>query len=79
MAKSTILDAVLVVLGGSQHPMSSTEIHHRIASRSLYAFKARDPIAIVRAAIQKHLRTHGGAAQPAARLRRVDRDRYIAI
>ena len=75
MARTTILDAVLSVLDGPS-AMSAKEIFDRISSRSLYSFKARDPIAIVRAAIQKHLRTHGGGDQPAARLRRVERDRY---
>lgn len=76
MSRITILDAVVAVLADARAPQSSREIHDRIVARSLFSFNARDPIGIVRAAIRKHLRTHGGAGQPTARLRQVERDRF---
>lgn len=79
MARTTILDAALLVLDQAGKPLSASEIHDALVKRALYSFKAQDPISIVRAAIRKHLRTHGAAGQPPARLRLVDRDRYSAV
>ena len=76
MPRNTILDAVVQVLRDERVPRSSKEIMDRVVERSLFTFKARDPVAVVRAAIRKHLQTHGEAEQPPARVRQVDRDRY---
>ena len=77
MPRTTILDAVVQVLRDERDPRSTKEILDRVVERSLFTFQARDPAGMVRAAIQKHLRTHGGDDQPPARVRRVDRDRYL--
>jgi hypothetical protein len=76
MSRVTILDAVVLVLSNDQVPRSAKEIRDRVVARSLFAFKARDDIGVVRAAIRKHLRTHGGTGQPPARVRMVERDRF---
>lgn len=76
MRTNTILEAVVQVLREEPIPRSAEEIRDRIVERSLFSFKAVDTVAIVRAAIRKHLRTHGQAEQPPARVRQVDRDRY---
>src|SRR5688500_17212027 len=55
-------------------PRSAKEILDRVIGRSL----TRDPVGIMRAPIWKHLRTRGGDDQPSARVRHVDRDRYLA-
>lgn len=72
--RTTILEAVAKVV--DEVPRSAADIHARIVDRGLFAFKAQDPVAIVRAAIRKHLRTHGGDGQPAALVRSVDRDHF---
>jgi hypothetical protein len=73
--KRTILDSIVMVL--DQVPRSASEIHGRIVGASLFEFKAQDPIAMVRAAIRAHLKSHGAAGQPPARVRVVERDRYV--
>ena len=78
MRRVTILDAVFEVLRTEEQPLSAKEIHERISGRSLFAFKAVDPVAMVRAAIRKHLCTHGAVGQPVARITIVGRDRYQA-
>jgi hypothetical protein len=72
--RTTILEAVVKVV--DQVPRTAAEIHALIVSRGLFAFKAQDPVAMVRAAIRKHLSAHGGDGQPAALLLAVDRDRF---
>lgn len=72
--RTTILDAVSRVV--DEVPRTAAEIYDLIIARGLFEFKARDPVAIIRAAIRKHLRTHGGDGQRAARVRLVDRDRF---
>jgi hypothetical protein len=68
---------VVTVLSAEAKPRTCAEIHQMIVARELFTFKARDPVAMVRSAIRKHLRAHGGAGQPPARIRHVDRDRYL--
>lgn len=70
--RTTILDAVKQVV--DEVPRTAADIHASIVARGLFEFKAQDPVAMVRAAIRKHLRTHGGAGQPQALVRQVDRD-----
>ncbi len=74
--RTTILDAVIAVLTADKTPRSSAEIQKLIEERKLFQFKAKDPVGIVRSAIRKHLRGHGGPGQPRARLKQVDKDRY---
>ena len=74
---TTILDAVVQVLKGEHRPRTVQEIYSVIVERSLYTFEAHDPVGVLRSTIRKHLRSAGGAGQPAARLRRVDSDRYL--
>jgi hypothetical protein len=45
--------------------------------KSLFTFNAKDPVGILRSALRKHLAAHGGQGQPAARVRLIDRDRYV--
>lgn len=74
--RTTILDAVVTVLSGEAKPRTCAEIHQMIVDKQLFTFRAKDPVGIVRSALRKHLRTHGGPGQPAARVRQMDRDRY---
>ncbi|MCE7890294.1 MAG: hypothetical protein DYH12_11445 [Sorangiineae bacterium PRO1] len=76
MSRTTILDAAVQVLAGERAGLSAKDIHERIVARSLFTFKARDPVGVLRAAVQKHLRTHGGDDQPPALLRKLGRDLY---
>ncbi|MBI2388622.1 MAG: hypothetical protein HYV09_03310 [Deltaproteobacteria bacterium] len=66
------------VLRAPKAPKSAAEIHAAIVDRGLYDFKAKDAIGVIRSAIRKHLRSHGGAGQPPSRVTAVDRDRYTA-
>lgn len=76
MSRATILEAVLDVLSREHAPLSAAEIRDRVVARSLFPFKTKDTLGVVRAAIRRHLRTHGGAGQTAARLRRVSDDQF---
>jgi hypothetical protein len=79
MGRMTILDVTHSVLASAKQPLTAQEIHAAVVEQSLFTFKARDPVAIVRAAIRKHLRSHGGPGQPPARLRQVDGGRFVAM
>lgn len=74
--RTTILDAVVAVLSAERAAKTSAEIHKLIEEKKLFQFNAKDPVGIVRSAIRKHLRSHGGTGQPSARLKLVDKDRY---
>lgn len=79
LSRTTIMDAVVQVLPRDGLPRSSTEIHRLIVEKSLFTFRAQDPVSMVRAALRKHLAAHGGAGQPDARVRHVERDRYVIV
>lgn len=69
----TILDACVDVLKAEGSALSADEIYERIISRNLYSFGAKDPVAILRGTIRKHLKS------PAAhRLRETSPKRYEA-
>ena len=76
MARSTILDAAVQVLSADRKARTPKEIHEEIVAKGLYSFGAQDPVGMVRATLRKHLRSHGGAGQPASRVKRLDEDRY---
>lgn len=52
----TILDACVEVLESSGKPLSAEEIMHAIREKGLYEFRAKDPSAVMRATLRKHLR-----------------------
>lgn len=79
MSRTTILDAVIQALPRDGVPRSAKEIHQLIVDRSLFTFQAQDPVGILRAALRKHLAAHGGQGQPPARVRQVERDRYVLV
>ncbi len=79
MSRTTILDAVAQALPRDGVPRSAAEIHKIILDKSLFTFRAQDPVSILRSAIRKHLATHGGPGQPVARVRQVERDRYVLV
>lgn len=74
--RTTILDAVVTVLSAEGKPRTCAEIHQLIVDKQLFTFRAKDPVGMVRSAIRKHLRAAGGAGQPKARVKAVERDRY---
>lgn len=76
MARTTILDAVVQVLGSDRKSRTPKEILDEITSKGLYTFGAADPVAMVRATLRKHLRTHGGAGQDAPRIKVLEGDHY---
>lgn len=75
--RTTILEAIVQSLPRDSLPRSSKEIHQLIVDKSLFTFRAQDPVSMVRSALRKHLAAHGGQGQPPARVRQVDRDRYV--
>ncbi len=75
--RTTILDAIVQAVPRDGVPRSSKEIHQLILAKSLFTFHAKDPVGIVRSAIRKHLAAHGGKDQPPARIRQVERDRFV--
>ena len=79
LSRTTIIDAIVQVLPRDELPRSSAEIHRLIVDKALFTFRAQDPVSMVRAALRKHLAAHGGAGQPSARVRHVERDRYVIV
>jgi hypothetical protein len=77
MPRTTILDAVVLALPRDGVPRSAKEIRDLIVERSLFTFRAQDPVGILRAAIRKHLASHGAEGQPSARVRQQGRDSYV--
>jgi len=77
--RTTLLDAVVAVLTAEKAARSSAEIQKLIEQKNLFQFKAKDPVGIVRSAIRKHLRSHGGQEQPKARLKVVEKDRFAVV
>ncbi len=79
MPRITILDAVVHALPRDGVPRTAKEIHQLVVDKALFTFNAKDPASIVRSALRKHLAAHGGQGQPPARIRQVDRDRYLIV
>jgi hypothetical protein len=57
----TILDAICEVLKANPSPQSTKAIHDAIVARSLFTFGAKDPMAMVRSTIRRHLRESEGS------------------
>jgi hypothetical protein len=58
-------------------PRTARQIHDLIVAKSLFTFRAQDPVGILRSALRKHLASHGAEGQPPARVRQIDRDSYV--
>lgn len=58
MEKRTVAQAVIEVLQAAQQPMTISDITQAILDKNLYTFTAKEPRAIVRAAIER--RCEGG-------------------
>jgi len=54
----TILDACVKVLENNPKPLTPEQIYHSIQKQSLFTFKAKEPLSIVRGTLRKHLRTN---------------------
>ena len=50
------MDACVTVLESSDQPLKAEEIMARIQQAGVYEFKAKDPLAILRGTLRKHLR-----------------------
>lgn len=74
--KATIIDAVVEVLRAETRPATAKEIHDRIVEMKLFEFAAKDPVAMVRAAIRKHLRLSKDPGSNPPRLKQTGRDSY---
>lgn len=73
MARTTILDACVKVLSGSEEPLSPGEIYRQIVDNKLFEFQAKAPCSILRSSIRKRLRKEGGQ-----RIRDVGNGQYSA-
>lgn|GEM_PF-6371127 len=49
----TVLEAALIVLGKSGKPLSVAQIYSKIQDMGIYTFRAKDPKAVVSAALRK--------------------------
>lgn len=49
----TVLEAAMVVLRESKEPLSVQQVYDGIRQRNLYTFRAKDPKAVVSAALRK--------------------------
>jgi hypothetical protein len=54
----TYLEAAIIVLAASEHPLSSVEIIERIAEQNLIVFTGRTPAATLSAALYRNLGKH---------------------
>ena len=54
MAKKTLAVVIAEVLQAHPAPMSAADVHEKIASASLFEFKSKDPVGIVRNALSRH-------------------------
>jgi hypothetical protein len=77
MARRTVLEAAVEALRAAKGPRSPVELHAAIIRQGLYEFRAKDAVGVVRAALRRHVSTHGGPGQPVAQLRAVEHDRYV--
>ena len=75
--RRTILEAVVQALPRDDVPRTAKDIHDLIVAKSLFPFRAQDPVGVLRAAIRKHLASHGAEGQPPARVRQQGRDSYV--
>ena len=61
----TIKQAIAEIMGMADRPMSVSEVYQAIIDNDFYAFKAEDPIGIVRSQIRRHCEgIHFSAASP---------------
>jgi hypothetical protein len=79
MPRITIIDAVVRALPRDGIARTAKEIYQILLDKPLFTFRARDPVGVLRSALRRHLASHGGEGQPAARVRMVDRDRYVVV
>jgi hypothetical protein len=52
--KGTILEAIQATLKQFGSPMDVHDIHKSITEKNLYAFKAKDPVGVIRKALRRH-------------------------
>lgn len=70
--KPTILDAAIEALRAVGGPASARQLLGIIKERSLYEFSAKDPVAVLRAAVRKHVKSEGARS----RIRLVEKDQF---
>lgn len=70
----TILDSCVEVLKQEGTALTADEIYERIVGKNLYSFGAKDPLAILRGTIRKHLKRQHGHL-----IREVAPKRYEAV
>jgi restriction system protein len=56
----TILDACVEVLKEEGKALTAEEIYERVVAKNLYGFGAKDPLAVLRQTIRKHLKRQSG-------------------
>lgn len=54
MEKHTICSAAREIIKKNQKPMTALEIYDLIVREKLYAFKAKQPLAILKSTLRKH-------------------------
>jgi hypothetical protein len=54
MSSPTVIHAILEVMRIAGRPLSSGEVLALIRERNLYAFRAKEPLSIVRTAMRRH-------------------------
>ena len=76
----TIIEAVLQVMREFGAPMSPSQVLQAIQGKNLYAFRARDPIGIVRAQMRRNCdAAPPAAASPTQRLKMITKDSYALL
>lgn len=70
----TILDACVEILKEAGKPMTAEDIYKSITEKGLYTFGAKDPLAILRGTLRKHVRSN-----PPHRIAEDEPKRYRAV
>lgn len=61
---TTIAESVLIVLKENGRSMIPKEIYEEIKTKSLYDFKAKDPVAVITSTIRKNSDARSGNLSP---------------
>jgi hypothetical protein len=80
MPRTTVNDAIVLVLKASAKPMSAREIYDSIVAGKLYEFNSKDPFGIVRNQISRHCVENTKLKSPTQKLfRTIGKDLFIPL
>ncbi len=60
----TIIEAAITVLSNNKEPLSAESIYQEICRQELFIFRAKKPIAVLRAELKRHSSDYSGKNPP---------------